>query len=281
MHLKQLLNIMVSINNLQFSYSKKKTILDQLHLDLEGGKIVGVLGKNGAGKSTFFKLMSGLLQPNVGEMNILGEKPFSRNPSFLSKLFFVPEEFELPPIPVRTFITSTTKFYPRFDYHLVYELLEKFDLDDSINLKGLSYGQKKKVIIAFALATKAELILMDEPTNGLDIPSKDIFRKIMAGHFEEDQLIMISTHQVRDIDTVIDHLLVIDKGGVIYNESIFELTQKYDFLKVQQLKVAETLYAEPILGGYKTIAPKQEQEDTQVDLELFFNALINDYKKII
>ncbi|WP_240655327.1 ABC transporter ATP-binding protein [Flammeovirga pectinis] len=279
--MKKLLNIMVSINNLQFSYSKKTTILNQLHLELDAGKIVGVLGKNGAGKSTFFKLMSGLLQPNTGTIDILGEKPFSRYPSFLSKLFFVPEEFELPSIPIRTFITSTSKFYPRFDHRLVYELLDKFDLDENVNLKGLSYGQKKKVIIAFALATKAELILMDEPTNGLDIPSKDIFRKIMAGHFEEDQLIMISTHQVKDIDTIIDHLIVIDNGGVIYNESIFDLTQKYDFLKVQQLKVSETLYAEQILGGYKTIAPKQEEEDTQVDLELFFNALINDYKKFI
>ncbi|WP_044206054.1 ATP-binding cassette domain-containing protein [Flammeovirga sp. OC4] len=272
---------MVSINNLQFSYSKKATIIDQLNLELDPGKIVGLLGKNGAGKSTFFKLMSGLIHPKGGSINVLNETPFQRQPSFLSKLFLVPEEFELPPVTIKEFVKNTSPFYPRFDQRMIVELLDKFELKDNLNLKRLSYGQKKKVIIAFALATKAELILMDEPTNGLDIPSKAIFRKIMAGNFEEDQLIMISTHQVKDIDTIIDHLIVLDNGGVIYNESIFDLTQKYDFLKVQQLIVAETLYAEPILGGYKTIAPKQDQDDTQVDLELFFNALINDYKKFI
>ncbi|ANQ50543.1 ABC transporter ATP-binding protein [Flammeovirga sp. MY04] len=272
---------MVSINNLQFSYSKKATIIDQLNLELETGKIVGLLGKNGAGKSTLFKLLSGLLKPNDGSINVLEETPFKRRPSFLSKLFLVPEEFELPPISIKSYVESTSVFYPRFDKGLMGELLGKFELNAELNLNNLSYGQKKKVIIAFSLATKAELILMDEPTNGLDIPSKAIFRKIMAGHFEEDQLIMISTHQVKDIDTIIDHLIVLDKGGVIYNESIFDLTQKYDFLKVPQIKVADTLYAEQVLGGYKTIAPKQDQEDTQVDLELFFNALINDYKKFI
>ncbi|PWJ41959.1 ABC transporter ATP-binding protein [Sediminitomix flava] len=270
---------MISVKNLDFQYSKRAMIYNQLNLELEVGKIVGLLGKNGTGKSTLFKLMSGLLQPKSGSITISETDPFRREPSFLSKLFFVPEEFDMPPIRVRDFVKNTAVFYPRFDYSLMNELLKEFSLQDGQNLKGMSYGQKKKVIIAFALATKAELILMDEPTNGLDIPSKNIFRKIMAGHFEEDQLIMISTHQVKDIDTIIDHLVVLDEGGVIYNESIFDLTQKYNFLTISNENAVDAIYSEAVLGGYKAIVSKQDHEETQVDLELFFNALISDYKQ--
>ncbi len=199
---------MINIQTLDFAYRKQRSLFDTLSLSLKPGSITGLLGKNGAGKTTLLKLIAGLLYPRSGVIEVNGFHPKNREPSFLSEIFLVPEEFYLPSISITTYIKANSIFYPRFDHDLMQKLLIEFELAMDNSIHRLSYGQKKKFIVSFALATKCRVLILDEPTNGLDIPSKSIFRKVMAGNLDEDQLVLISTHQVKDVENLIDNIVM-------------------------------------------------------------------------
>ncbi len=179
---------MIQINDLDFTYSRQKGLFNGLSLHLEPGSITGLLGKNGAGKTTLLKLMTGLLHSNSGVISILGHDPKNREVSMLNDVFLVPEEFYFPSISIQEYVKAFAPFYPRFDQALFVRILEEFELMAENNLQKHSHGQKKKFLIAFALSTRCRLLVLDEPTNGLDIPSKSLFRKILAGSLDEDQL---------------------------------------------------------------------------------------------
>lgn len=263
---------MIKIKELDFSYKRQPPLFNQLSLELREGSITGLLGKNGVGKTTLLKLLLGLRFPNSGKLEVLQHEPKSRVPSFLRQVFFVPEEFHLPAISIRDFIRANSSFYPFFDQSLIESLLPSFDLSLELRLHELSYGQKKKFLISFALATKCRLLIMDEPTNGLDIPSKAVFRKVVAGTLEEDQLIIIATHQVKDIETLIDRLVILDSGQVLIQKEMHEISAQLQFVSGTNFSEQEVLYSEPILGGYKAITP-QVNGDSSVDIELLFNAV--------
>ncbi|MGI9542545.1 MAG: ABC transporter ATP-binding protein [Cyclobacteriaceae bacterium] len=263
---------MIKIKDLEFAYKKQPLLFNQLSLELNEGSILGLLGKNGVGKTTLLKLILGLRFPNAGTLKVLQHLPRRRDPSFLEQVFFVPEEFYLPPIGIKDFIKAHSGFYPRFDHQLIGSLLPSFDLSLGDHLSKLSYGQKKKFLISFALATKCRLLLMDEPTNGLDIPSKAVFRKVVAGALNEDQLIIIATHQVRDVETLIDHLVILDHGKVLVQKQMQEISAQLQFTSGPSFQEEEILYSEPILGGYKAITT-QSDGDSLVDIELLFNAV--------
>ena len=203
---------MIKIKNLAFSYKKKSPLFDKFSLDLENGHIIGLLGKNGAGKSTLLNLIAGLVRPISGELNVNGFVPFNRNPDFLQDIYFVPEEFSFPHVSIATYTKAFSPLYPAFDSDKLKTILEDFEMDSASNLNKLSHGQRKKFLIAFALSTNSKVLVFDEPTNGLDIPSKSLFRKVLVSSVSDDQLVIISTHQVKDIDTVIDKVVVIDEG---------------------------------------------------------------------
>ncbi|PZR27010.1 MAG: ABC transporter ATP-binding protein, partial [Azospira oryzae] len=217
---------MINIKNLSFSYKKQRKLFDSLSMDLTPGSIAGLLGKNGAGKTTLLKMVSGILFPDSGELSVMGHQPAARKPSFLSDVFFVPEEFYLPSTSIRLYIKANSPFYPSFDSVLMTRLLNEFELEQENIIDQMSYGQKKKFLISFALATKCKLLILDEPTNGLDIPSKILFRKIMAGNLDDDQLVVISTHQVKDIETLIDTIIIVDNGSIILHKDIASITQQ-------------------------------------------------------
>ena len=188
---------MIRINNLKFSYHKNRDLFSDLHLELSKGHIYGLLGKNGAGKTTLLKLMTGLCFPIQGEVKVFGTDSFLRTTKMLEKIYFLPEEIYSPSLKISNYLSANSVFYPNFDNKLFYDLLEELEFDQFNDLiSKLSLGQKKKVAIAFAIAAKTDILIMDEPTNGLDIPSKSIFRKIIARIATEDRIILISTHQV-------------------------------------------------------------------------------------
>jgi ABC-2 type transport system ATP-binding protein len=268
---------MINIQNLNFSYSKKVPLFTDLSLEAKEGSIIGLLGKNGAGKSTLLKLIAGLLSPHQGKIDVLDEVPNKRNPAFLEQIYFVPEEFATPAISMRTFTKVTGPFYPSFDYEKMETLLKEFELDSSRNLSKLSYGQKKKFVIAFALATNCKLLLLDEPTNGLDIPSKSLFRKVMAGALTDEQMVIISTHQVKDVENLIDRIILVDQGKFIFNSSIFDVSENYSFMTVSDISTNDFLYQESAPGGYRVIKNKNGVE-TPLDIELLFNAITNGTK---
>lgn len=267
---------MINIQHLTFQYKKQEALFTDLSFQQRNGSIVGLLGKNGAGKSTLLQLISGLLQPQKGELVINGFKPFDRLPDFLADIYMVSEEFSFPSITIGIYIKATAPLYPKFDYVKMNNILQEFELDCKKNLNSLSHGQRKKFLIAFALSTNCSLLILDEPTNGLDIPSKSLFRKILVSSVTEEQLVLISTHQVKDIETIIDTIVVLDEGKMVYNETIFDISKQWQFKTVASLAGIENpIYQEKCLGGYRIITLADEFEETEIDIELLFNAIIN------
>lgn len=264
---------MITINNLNFGYSKNRLLFKNLSMQLSAGHIYGLLGKNGAGKSTLLKNLAGLVYAQSGTLDILGFDPAKRHPSLLSQVCFIPEEFYLPPVKIDAYVKANAAFYPNFNHDYFSALLVEFDIPASQRLSDMSYGQKKKVIISFGLATQAKLIIMDEPTNGLDIPSKAQFRKIMAAALTDDCCIIISTHQVRDLDNLIDTVIMLDENSIALKASVEDITNKLCFKRIKEIDDT-VIYAEQSLSGYHAVLPNYHQEDSKLDIELLFNAVL-------
>jgi ABC-2 type transport system ATP-binding protein len=212
---------MINIQNIKFAYSRE-VVLDDFSLQFDKGGIYGLLGKNGTGKSTLLYLMMGLLRPQKGEVTIDGINATLRRPEVLSEMFLVPEEYDLPAISLKTYVKAIKPFYPRFSEDLLKQCLANFEMGADLNLGSLSMGQKKKVYMSIALAANTRYLLMDEPTNGLDILSKSQFRKVVIEGMSEDKTIIISTHQVHDVELLLDHVCIIERNKVLLNEPLVE-----------------------------------------------------------
>ena len=271
---------MIEIKSLTFGYSKKQLLFEDLNLSLKPGHIYGLLGKNGAGKSTLIKNIAGLAFPLMGSCRVNGSESSKRNPDFLQDFFLIPEEIYLPSVSIREFVKNTAGFYPEFDHEEFTQHLKEFELDTEVRINNLSFGEQKKVMIAFGIATNTKILIMDEPTNGLDIPSKVQFRKIVASALTEDRCILISTHQVRDLDNLIDALIVLHDHRIILDSSVDEIAEKLLFSKLDSIDKEPILYSEASIKGYHVILPNPGQKTSRVDLEILFNALVTDEIKI-
>lgn len=267
---------MITVENLSFLYRKsKRAVLHDFSLSLEKGRVYGLLGKNGAGKSTLLYLMSGLLTPKSGKVVYHDVDVRRRLPITLQDMFLVPEEFDLPPVSLISYIELNSPFYPRFSKEDMVKYLHYFEMDINIDLGALSMGQKKKVFMSFALATNTSLLLMDEPTNGLDIPGKSQFRKFIASGMTDDKTILISTHQVRDIDKVLDHVLIMDNSRVLLNESTMSICDKLFFTESENRELLQSsLFSTPSIQGNFLLLPNESGEDSKINLELLFNATL-------
>ena len=218
---------MIEVENLSFSYGRRKSkVLEDFSMKLDKGSVYGLLGKNGTGKSTLLYLMAGLLRPQTGNVLYKGVDVKKRYPDTLQDMFLVPEEFALPNVSLKQYVKLNAPFYPNFSDELLNACLCDFDMNEDIHLGELSMGQKKKAFMCFALATNTSLLMMDEPTNGLDIPSKSQFRKVIASGMSDDKAVIISTHQVRDIDSLLDHVLIMDGTKLLLNESVSTICEK-------------------------------------------------------
>ena len=267
---------MIEVNNISFRYAgQKNLVFDGFSLTLKRDNIYGLLGKNGTGKSTLLYLVSGLLRPKQGRVSVDGMESRERRVEMLRELFIVPEEFELPQSSLRQYVALNRVFYPRFSEEVLQNCLRDFELGDDLNLAELSMGQKKKVYMSFALATGTRYLLMDEPTNGLDIPSKSQFRKVVAQNMSDDRTLIISTHQVHDVEQLLDHILILDQRGLLLDAPVSELTERYTFeYRAPQQMDSSVIYAEPSLQGNAVIAHRKEGEaETQLNLELLFTAV--------
>ena len=266
---------MIEVQHISFNYAGQKAqVFDDFSLTLEENNIYGLLGKNGTGKSTLLYLIAGLLRPKKGTVSCDGIATCKRLPETLQEIFIVPEEFDLPPMSLEQYVRINEPFYPRFSREVLENCLKDFELTAGVNLGALSMGQKKKVFMSFALAAGTKLLLMDEPTNGLDIPSKSQFRKVIAQNMAEDRTLIISTHQVHDVESLLDHILILSPQKLLLNASVAEITDKYVFEYRTPDQMGDALYAEPSLQGNAVIAPrKADSAETQVNLELLFNAV--------
>ncbi len=265
---------MITLKDLSFSYGKHK-VLGNVSITLEKGKIYGLLGENGVGKSTLLKILSGLLKMDKGVCTVFGEVPFSRNPLFLQDIFYLPEDFIGENVVIEKYALQLGMFYPNFSPDKFYRILSEFGVDGKAKFNKLSLGQQKKAIISVALSLGTKVLLMDEPSNGLDIPSKSLLRRLIAENASDEQLIVISTHQVKDLENLIDPIIIMDKEGVIMNATIEEISSRLAF-GIESDEDRSALYSQRDLRGYVTVRRNEYGIETPVDLEALFNcALLN------
>src|ERR1035437_205168 len=274
---------MVNVQNVTFSYTKKTELLSNLSIKLEAGRIHGLLGKNGEGKSTLLKLISGLDFPQVGSIETLGFNPVKRYPEMLQEIFFLPEELPQLTLSIENYEKVYAPFYPNFSTVQFNEYLKEFDIDNKKSmLNKLSNGQKKKVFVAFGLATNTKLLLMDEPTNGLDIPSKGQFRRMVASTIDDNRCLIISTHQVHDLDSLIDSIIVMEKHEIVFNQPIENITKKLLFrIADRNEKSDNVIYSEDTLRGLYQVCENKTGEESKLDIELLFNAILTEKNKIV
>lgn len=269
---------MIKIDNLSFYYKKRKSVFENVSFDIKNG-IYGLLGENGVGKTTLLHIISGLCFPKEGTCEVLGYESAYRNPEMLSRLFFLPEEFQAPNTSIKDFVKSSADFYPNYSQEQFEEYLSVFQVEKDRKLSELSFGQRKKVLISFSLALNTSITLLDEPTNGLDIPSKSQFRKIIASAFDEERCIIISTHQVRDLESLIDPIIILDRNQVLLNNSVEEITKKLLFSHTA-FKPEEVLYCEQTLQGYASVSENTYSEESTLNIEALFNTVVNNKTKI-
>jgi len=272
---------MIQIKDLNFGYSKKALLFKNLNLNLSQGHIYGLLGKNGAGKSTLLHNLTGLAYPQSGHCIVNGNISADRSVALLEDMYFIPEEIFVPNVTAARFVKNTANFYPKFNEEQFYSYLNEFDVPRESVLDKLSFGQQKKVMIAFGLATNTSLLVMDEPTNGLDIPSKVQFRKIIASVLTEERCIIISTHQVRDLDSLIDTLVVLHDREIVVNQLLDVISEKLYFTTLDADDNQPTLYQEGNMRGKNAIVENTNELYSKVDMELLFNAIISNNQPLI
>ena len=271
--------IMIKIENLRFNYSKCQ-VFDNLTIDFEKGKIYGLLGQNGVGKTTLLKLMAGLLKIQAGDCYINGFVPFKREPDFLSDIYYLPEDFAGQDIEVNRYAANRGAFYSRYDAEKFDALLKEFEIDGSRKFTKMSFGQQKKAILAFALSVNAKLLLLDEPSNGLDIPSKTQFRRVISAAANDENCIIISTHQVRDMENLIDPIIILERNGVMLHQSLERISEKLLFRLSDTNTGENIIYSEPVVGGYAIVEENKTGETTKVNIEALFNTVLLNRGKI-
>ena len=267
---------MIDIQNIDFKYAgAKEKVFQNFSLQLKENNIYGLLGKNGTGKSTLLYLIAGLLRPKSGTVSIDGIKTLKRHPEFLKDLFIVPEEYDMPAMTLKEYVSVNAPFYPHFSQEVLQRCLSDFEMPSSLQLQSLSMGQKKKVLMSFALATGTKLLMMDEPTKGLDIPSKVQFRRAVANNMSEERTLIISTHQVHDVESLLDHILILTRSNLLLNASVNDICQKYNFeFRTPGAATDDVLYSEPSMQGNAVVTYRKEgMAETPLNLELLFNAV--------
>jgi len=272
---------MLQIEKLSYSYSRKERLIENFSMTLEKGTVCGLLGKNGAGKSTLIYLICGLLRPKSGSIDFDGYTPFERQVEFLEDVFLVPEEFAIPNVTLDEYISVNAPFYHKFNREEMKRYLDIFELTPDLHLGHLSMGQKKKAFISFAMACNTSLLILDEPTNGLDITAKRSFRKAIAECMNDKKSILISTHQVYDVDKILDHVIITDRQGMLLNSSMTEIAGKYRFnFTTDRERAAKALISLDVPGGMNIAEPLENPNDeTDVNLETLFELVMSQTKR--
>lgn len=262
---------MIEIKDLAFSYGKTP-ILKSITTTLEEGRIYGLLGENGVGKTTLLTLLCGLKKVCSGSITTDGENPFDRTSTLLQNQFYLPDEVLPVAMKAECFAKERGAFWPDYDHSKFLEIMKEFENDPAKKMNQMSAGQLKKTYISLALACGCKYIFMDEPTNGLDIPSKTQFRSAIMKYTSDDSTIVISTHQVRDLENIIDPIIILDRQDVLLNASVEEITSKLYFDYGTQLH-PESLYSEQLPGGFIQVYPNTTGEDSKINVEALFNAV--------
>ncbi len=269
---------MIEIKDLAFSYGQFQ-VLTQINLDLKEGCIYGLLGENGVGKTTLLTLLAGLKKPTNGSINVDGMDPFDRKPSFLSNIYYLSDEVPAMRMTATVYAQNYGQFWEKFSMDKFNEIMKIFDTNPDMRMDQMSYGQLKKAFISFALATSTRYLFMDEPTNGLDIPSKAQFRKAITKYTSDDSTLLISTHQARDLEAIIDPIIILDRRDVLLNATVEEISQKLYFDYSSDV-LSDALYSEMIPGGCIQVVENKDGLESKVNIEALFNTTLNNKERI-
>jgi ABC-2 type transport system ATP-binding protein len=250
---------MIQTTNLYFRYSKSTApVFKDLNIKLEKGGIYGLLGENGVGKTTFLRLLSGLLFPKQGTVEVNGFAPEKRETEFLKQIFYFPENLEVIDKSIVKYANEYAPFYPKFSREHFDYYISEFGINPNTPVNTLSQGNRKKALLAFAFACNTATLLLDEPANGLDIPSKTIFRRLLLEAKTDEKIIIISTHQVREVEDLIDPIIIMEYNQILLNNTISEIKQKF---------------AQEDLPNNGVI------ENDRINLEVLFNTAIENKEK--
>ncbi|MGO1595640.1 MAG: ATP-binding cassette domain-containing protein [Sphingobacterium sp.] len=262
---------MIHIDDLAYGYAKQRKIICDINCSLEPGKVYGLLGLNGEGKTTLIKLIAGLLFPRKGSIQINGQESSKRGRDFFDQVFYVSDTSNLPSLNVSEFGKGYGKFYSGFSEQQFADNLQSFNITPHRNLNSLSLGQNRKVHLAFALACNTSVLLMDEPTNGLDIPSKSVFRRLVAKSISDHKIFIISTHQIRDVDNLLDHLLLLKDGSLLLDKNLYDLSQEYRVVH-SLTGDEEVVYQLDQIQGTSYLIKNNSGSESALDIEFLFNA---------
>ena len=269
---------MIKIQNLAFSYGKNE-VLRNISMDLEPGRIYGLLGENGVGKTTLLTLLCGLKKTQEGTISTDGHDPYKREPVLLQDQYYLPDEVAPVNDKALGWAKASGKFWPNFSLEKYEAVLREFEVDPQQKMNAMSAGQLKKTYIAFALACGTRYLYLDEPTNGLDIPSKAQFRSALMKHTREDATIVISTHQVRDLENIIDPIIILDRRDVLLNATLEQIADKLFFDYGTTLH-PDALYSEQLPGGFIQVLPNTDKADSKVNIEALFNT-VHKHKELV
>ena len=270
---------MIEIKNLDFSY-KKTPVFNDINLSFPQGAIYGLLGENGVGKTTLLKLVCGLQRPTSGTCSVDGLTSYDRLPEMLQRITFLPDEVKLPDnaTPQR-YVDELRPFYPNFAQGTFLHLMQEFEVEPDRKFREMSFGQQKKSLIAASLSLGTDYILLDEPTNGLDIPSKSQFRSILSKRADEKTTIIISTHQVKDVENLIDPIVILSHNAVLLDASVQKITEKLYFEYGGDAR-EDALYSEMLPGGCMNVLPNATGEESLINIEALFNAVLRKKERI-
>ena len=270
---------MIDIQNLSFSY-KKQPVLSHISLRFESGRIYGLLGENGVGKTTLLKLIAGLLSPQEGSCRVDDYTSFDREPDMLRRVLFLPDEVQLPfDATPKRYVRELAPFYPHYSEERFLKLMEELKVEPERRFREMSFGQQKKSLIAASLAMGTEYVLLDEPTNGLDIPSKADLRRLLSQCADTDSAIIISTHQVKDVENLIDPLIILSQNAVLLHATNEEICRRLLFAYADQ-ELPGALYSERMPGGVLNVVENTTGEESQVQVEALFNAVLRNPERI-
>ena len=269
---------MITIENTSYGYKSNPLIFNNISLEIGNG-IYGLLGENGVGKTTLMHLICGLLFPKNGKCSIDGRNTAERQSEGLARYFFLPEEMQMPTESIVSFAARHSVFYPHFNQEEFELNLEELKINRKQKLSSVSYGQQKKAMLAYAFALHTPYTLLDEPTNGLDITSRQALKRIISRSMDDESTLLISTHQAHDFENLLDHLVILGKGEILLNRSLDEISNRLLFARTDILP-EESIYSEENLSGYFSIIPNEDGEENTPDIELLYKAVLQQPEKI-
>lgn len=264
---------MYSLVNLTYDYRRGARAVNDITAEIGPGLHL-LLGENGAGKTTLLHLLSGLLFPTEGSCAYNGTELSLRRPHILRDIFFMPDDFECAFSTISRMARCHGRFYPNFNYELMYANLADFGLTGNERIRTMSLGMRRKAYISYALALRTPVLLLDEPANGMDIDAKKILRRVLTRSIGDDSTVIISTHNVYDLGSLFENVMIMHAGRLRLSMPVWQVLERVAFV-TSSSPVPGALYQEPDRGRFMAIIPNTDCIDTDIDYRLLYSAAMS------